>query len=56
MVKRTSKEPGCLYYGFSFDEHNKHNAHCREWYSNAEGLLAHINNVKDLLKKIKEIA
>ncbi|MDR4505852.1 MAG: ester cyclase [Candidatus Scalindua sp.] len=56
LVIRTGKEPGCLYYGFSFDEHNEYNAHCREGYANAEGLLYHINNVEDLLKKIEEVA
>lgn len=56
LVTRTSKEPNCLYYGFSFDEHNEHNAHCREGYVDADGLLYHLGNVKDLLEKVEKIA
>ena len=55
FVARTRLEPKCLYYGFSFagDE-----AHCREGYEDAEGLLAHLENVGPLLEeslKISEI-
>lgn len=56
LVAKASKEDECLYYGFSFDEHNKHNAHCREGYADAEGLWYHIKNVNDLLKKLQRIA
>ena len=56
FVEATSKEPNCLYYGFSFDGST---AHCREGYADADGLLAHLDNVGALLEealKISEIA
>jgi len=56
FVEKTSPEPKCLYYGFSFDGDL---AHCREGYEDAEGLLAHLENVGSLLEeslKISEIA
>ena len=53
FVARTSKEEKCLYYGFGF---NGDEAHCREGYEDAEGLLAHLDNVDDLLKKALDIA
>lgn len=45
-MAKASAEPKCLYYGFSFygDE-----AHCREGYADAEGALAHLENVGALL-------
>lgn len=45
FIERTSNESKCLYYGFSF---NGTRAHCRECYVDADGVLAHIENVKDL--------
>lgn len=53
FVEKTSKEPQCLYYGFSFDGDQ---AHCREGYENAEGVLEHIDNVSQLLEESLEIA
>jgi hypothetical protein len=56
FVEKTLEEPKCLYYGFSFDEDQ---VHCREGYEDAEGLLAHLENVGALLGealKISEIA
>ena len=56
FVEKTRTEPKCLYYGFSFDGHA---AHCREGYEDAEGLLAHLENVGALLQeafKISEIS
>lgn len=54
FVELTRKEPGCLYYGFSF---NGNTAHCREGYKNAEAALAHVANVGEalgeLLKHVK---
>ncbi|KPK14379.1 MAG: hypothetical protein AMJ67_16370 [Betaproteobacteria bacterium SG8_41] len=49
FVKLTRSEPKCLYYGFSISG-NK--AHCREGYADAEGLLAHLDNVGTLLKEM----
>lgn len=56
FVEKTSKEPKCLYYGFSFDGAH---VHCREGYQDADGLLAHLKNVGPLLAealKISDIA
>ena len=53
FVARASKEERCLYYGFSF---NGDEAYCREGYEDAEGLLAHLSNVDDLLKQALTIA
>ena len=53
FVSMTSKEPKCLYYGFSFkgDE-----VHCREGYEDAEGLLAHLDRVGALLGEALKLA
>ncbi len=53
FVTKASTEPKCLYYGFSFcgDE-----AHCREGYADAEGALAHLENVGQLLDEAFKIA
>ena len=53
FVERTQSEPGCLYYGFSFDGET---AHCREGYQNAQALLAHLANVDDLISEALTIA
>lgn len=48
FVARTANEAGCLYYGFSF---NGTVAHCREGYTGAEAVLAHLENVGPLLEE-----
>jgi hypothetical protein len=53
MVAKSKGEPKCLYYGFSFDGDE---AHCREGYDDAEGLLAHLDNVGALLGEALKIA
>jgi len=53
MVAKTKEEPKCLYYGFTFDGDE---AHCREGYADAEGLLAHLENVGALLGEALKIA
>lgn len=53
FVEKTKQEPKCLYYGFSFDGDQ---AHCREGYEDAEGLLAHLENVGPLLEEALKIA
>ena len=52
FVAQASTEPKCLYYGFSFcgDE-----AHCRDGYADAEGALAHLENVGQLLEEALRI-
>ncbi|MEH6812692.1 MAG: hypothetical protein V7677_09205 [Motiliproteus sp.] len=51
-VEITTSEDKCLYYGFSFDDHN---AHCREGYSDAEGLLIHLDAIGPLLGEMLQI-
>ena len=53
FVERTSSEPKCLYYGFSFDGDE---FHCREGYADAEGALAHLENVGAMLQEMLTIA
>ncbi len=53
VVKKTSEESRCLYYGFSFDQDQ---VHCREGYEDAEGLLTHLDNVGYLLEEALKIA
>ena len=53
FVEKTHEEPKCLFYGFSFYEDQ---AHCREGYEDAEGVLAHLENVGALLEEALKIA
>ena len=53
MVERTSSEPKCLYYGFSYDGDQ---AHCREGYEDAAGALAHLDNIGPLLQELLKTA
>ena len=52
-VERTRTEPGCVHYAFSF---NGNTAHCREGYDHAEAVLAHLQNVGELLGQALQIA
>ncbi len=53
FVATTNNEAKVLYYGFSFDGGQ---AHCREGYADAEGLLTHLDNVGALLQEALKIA
>lgn len=53
MVERTRSESEVVHYGFSF---NGQRAHCREAYSSAAGLLAHLSNVDSLLQQALKTA
>ena len=53
FVERTRTEPGCLHYAFSFSGNT---AHCREGYVNGEAVLAHLQNVGELLGQALKIA
>lgn len=53
FVERTKTESGVLHYAFSFDGHT---AHCREGYENAAGVLAHLENVGDILGEALKIS
>ena len=48
MVEQTKAESDCLFYGFSF---NGDRALCREGYTGADGVLAHLANIDGLLKQ-----
>jgi hypothetical protein len=52
FMAKSSQEPKCLYYGFSFTETEMF---CREGYEGAEGLLAHLENVGALLGEALKI-
>jgi hypothetical protein len=53
FVERTSTENGCIHYAFSFSGNT---AHCREGYIDAEAVLAHLQNVDELLGEALKIA
>jgi hypothetical protein len=48
FVEKTKSEDGCLYYGFS---RHGNRLHCREGYRDAEGALAHLENVGAMLEE-----
>lgn len=53
LVAKTRTEPGCMHYAFSF---NGNIAHCREGYVDADALLAHRENVAELIGQALKIA
>ncbi len=53
LVAKTSTEPGCMHYAFSFSGNI---AHCREGYVDAAALLAHRENVGELLGQALKIS
>ena len=53
FVEKSTTEPKCLYYGWSFDGDQ---AFCREGYDDAEGALAHLENVGSLFQEALKIA
>ena len=53
FVAKTRTEAGCMHYAFSFDGYT---AHCREGYTDAEAVLAHLDNVGELLNEALKIA
>ncbi len=53
MVEKTQTEEKCLYYGFCF---NGDQAHCREGYADAAGVLAHLERIGPLLKQALEVS
>jgi len=54
FVAKTATEEKCLYYGFSIKDGEV--IHCREAYEGAAGVLAHLENVGELLGKALEIS
>merc|ERR1712144_200530 len=53
FVERTKTETGCVYYGWTKVGDT---LFCREAYVNAEGVLAHLDNVGALVGKMLEAA
>ena len=53
LVEKTSTEPRCLYYGFTFDGSQ---VHCREGYVDGAGAAAHLENVGALLQEALKLA
>jgi quinol monooxygenase YgiN len=53
FVESAKQEPKCLYYSFFFDGNQ---AHCREGYADADGVLAHLENVGSLLEEALTMA
>jgi hypothetical protein len=53
MVEKTKSESAVCFYGFSFSGQR---AHCREGYTDAAGVLAHLENVGELLGEALKIA
>lgn len=53
FVDKTRTEPGCMHYAFSFSGST---AHCREGYVDAAAVLAHLQNVGELLGEALKIA
>jgi quinol monooxygenase YgiN len=53
FVEKTATEKDCLYYGFTSDGEEMF---CREGYANAEGLLAHVENIGALLAEMLKMA
>ena len=51
FIEKTSSEAACVYYDFS---RNGDVVFCREAYVGAEGILAHLENVGDLIAKFLE--
>jgi quinol monooxygenase YgiN len=53
FIERTRTEEGCIHYAFSFSGNI---VHCREGYVDAAAVLAHLQNVGELLDEVLKIA
>jgi quinol monooxygenase YgiN len=53
FVEKTKTEARMLFYGFTL---NGDQVFCREAYDSAEGVLAHLSNVGDLLAAMLQLA
>ena len=53
FVERVGAEPTCIFYGFTMHEDE---LFCQEAYEGAEGALAHLDNVGQLLGQLLELA
>jgi len=53
FVEKTATEKDCLFYGFTV---NGDEILCREGYTDAEGVLAHLDNIGALLAELLTMA
>jgi len=53
FIEKTKVEADVLHYAFSFDGQT---AHCREGYADAAGVLAHLENVGEILGEALKIS
>ena len=53
FVEKTKSEPLCLFYEFTVLEDE---VFCREGYEGAEGILHHLENIKDVLAEMLTIS
>lgn len=53
LIEKTKTEERCYYYDFSVSGDE---IHCREAYNGAEGVLAHLENVGELIGKALEVS
>ncbi|EDY21384.1 conserved hypothetical protein [Chthoniobacter flavus Ellin428] len=53
FVEKTTSEPGCVFYEFTI---HGDVVFCREAYTNAEGALAHLQNVGDILAEMLKLS
>ena len=53
FVEKTKSEPGCVFYEWTL---NGDTVFCREAYADAEGALAHLENVGALLGEMLKIS
>jgi len=49
LIETTRGEMGCLFYGFTYSDSE---ACCLEGYKDAESLVAHLDNIEDLLQRL----
>jgi quinol monooxygenase YgiN len=53
FIEKTANEPKCLHYIFSFDGNR---GHCQECYVDADGVLAHLDNIDKLNRQAMHLA
>jgi len=53
FVEKTNSEPNCIFYQFTI---NGDVVFCREAYAHAEGALAHLQNVGDILAEMLKVS
>ena len=53
FIERAAKEPKCIFYGFTAHDDQ---LFCQEAYEDAEGVLAHLENVGQQLGRMLELA